>query len=97
MLVDESLDHFQVTTGTLKGERSVSSLIHCNCGYKLWTLERKLTVCSTRTFRVTLMFLSKIFDNLQMSFLVGQREWSVTSLVDCTCTYFVTLIITLVT
>ncbi len=34
MLVDESLDHLQVTTGTLKGERSVSSLIHCNCGYK---------------------------------------------------------------
>ncbi len=34
MLVDESLDHLQVTTGTLNGERSVSSLIHCNCGYK---------------------------------------------------------------
>ena len=34
MLVDESLDHLQVTTVTLKGERSVSSLIHCNCGYK---------------------------------------------------------------
>ncbi len=34
MLVDESLNHLQVTTGTLKEERSVSSLIHCNCGYK---------------------------------------------------------------
>ncbi len=34
MLVDESLDYLQVTTGTRKGERSVSSLIHCNCGYK---------------------------------------------------------------
>ena len=34
MLVDESLDHIQVTTWTLKGEGSVSSLIHCNCGYK---------------------------------------------------------------
>ena len=34
MLVDESLDHLQITTGTLKGERSVSSLIHGNCGYK---------------------------------------------------------------
>ncbi len=42
MLVDESLDHLQVTTGTLKGERSVSSLIHCNCGYK-----QIMSVCST--------------------------------------------------
>ncbi len=37
MLVDESLDHLQVTTGTLKGERSVSSIIHCNCG--MWTIK----------------------------------------------------------
>ncbi len=34
MLVDESLNHLQVTTGTLNRDRSVSSLIHCNCGYK---------------------------------------------------------------
>ncbi len=33
MLVDEGLDHLQVTTGTLTGENIVSSLIHCNCGY----------------------------------------------------------------
>ena len=33
MLVGESLDHLQVTTGTLKGKRGVSSLIHCNCAY----------------------------------------------------------------
>ncbi len=44
MLVDESLDHLQVTTGTLKGERSVSSLIHCNCGHKQIVDTRKLTV-----------------------------------------------------
>ena len=31
------------------------------------------------------MFLSKIFDSLQVSVLVGQREWSVTSLVDWLC------------
>ncbi len=31
MLVDHSLDHFQVTTGTLKGERSIFSLIRFNC------------------------------------------------------------------
>ncbi len=35
ILVDESLDHLQITTGTLKGERGVSSLIHCNYRYKL--------------------------------------------------------------
>ncbi len=34
MLVDESLNHLQVTMGTLKGEGSVFSLIHCNCRYK---------------------------------------------------------------
>ncbi len=34
MFVDESLDHLQITTGTLKGERSVASLIHCNWEYK---------------------------------------------------------------
>ncbi len=33
MLVHESLDHLQITTGILKGERSVSSLIHCNCAW----------------------------------------------------------------
>ncbi len=45
MLVDESLDHLQVTTVTLKGERSVSSLIHCNCGYKqIMDTRKKLTV-----------------------------------------------------
>ncbi len=74
MLVDESLDHIQVTTGTLKGERSVSSLIHCNCGYKQIVDTRKLTVHTVHTFWVTLMFLSKIFDSLQMSFFVCQRE-----------------------
>ncbi len=48
MLVDESLDHIQVTTRTLKGESSVSSLIHCNCGYKqIVDTQRMLTVCST--------------------------------------------------
>ncbi len=31
------------------------------------------------------MFLSKIFDSLQVSVLVGQSEWSVTSLVDWLC------------
>ena len=44
MLVDESLDYIQVTMGTLKGERSVSSLIHCNCGYKQIVDTRKLAV-----------------------------------------------------
>ncbi len=44
MLVDESLDHLQVTTGTLKGERSVSNLIHCNCKYKqIMDTRKKLT------------------------------------------------------
>ncbi len=44
MLVDESLDHLQVTIGTLNGERSVSSLIHCNCGYKqIVDTRKKLT------------------------------------------------------
>ncbi len=85
MLVDESLDHLQVTTGTLKGKRSVSSLIHCNCGYNKQIVDTGL-LCSKRTFWVTLMFLSEIFDSLQVPVFVGQREWGVTSLVDCTCT-----------
>ncbi len=83
MLVDESLDHIQVTTGTLKGERSVSSLIHCNCGYKQIVDTEKVN--SSHTFWVTPLFLSKIFDSLQMSFFVCQRECGVTSLVYCTC------------
>ncbi len=87
MLVDESLDYLQATMGTLKGERSVSSLIHCNCGYKQIVDTRKLTICSTHTFWVTLMFLSEILDSLQVSVFVGQREWGVTSLVECTCIY----------
>ncbi len=44
MLVDESINHPQVTTGTLKGERSVSSLIHCNCGYKQIMVTKRFTV-----------------------------------------------------
>ncbi len=44
MLVDESLDHLQVTKATLMGKRSVSSLIHCNCGYKqIVDTRKKLT------------------------------------------------------
>ena len=54
--------------------------------YKQIVDTRKLTVCSTHTFWVTLMFLSEIFDSLQVSTHIGQREWSVTNLVYCTCT-----------
>ncbi len=44
MLVDESFDHLQVTMGTLKRERSVSSLIHCHCEYKqIIDTRKKLT------------------------------------------------------
>ena len=56
MLVDKSLDHLQVTTGTLKGEGSVSSLIHCNCGYKQIVNTRKVTVCSTHILGHTDVF-----------------------------------------
>ena len=59
---------------------------------KLWTQLRKGSQFAVHTFWVALMFLSKIFDNLQLSFLVGQREWGVTSLVDCTCKHQWTVI-----
>ena len=44
MLVGESLDHLKVTTGTLKGERGVSSLIHCNCTYNKQIVDAKTIV-----------------------------------------------------
>ena len=44
MLVDDSFDHLQVTTVTRTGKRSVSSLIHCHCGYKqIMDTRKKLT------------------------------------------------------
>ncbi len=39
------------------------------------------------TFCITVMsYAGDIFDHFPVSTFVGQREWSVTSLVDCTCT-----------
>ncbi len=89
MLVYESLDHLQVTTGTLNGERSVSSFIHCNCEYKQVVSARKICMqyIHAHTFWVTLMFLGKIFDCLQMSTFVAQSKWSITSLVNIACKY----------
>ena len=84
MLVDESLNDLQVTKGTFTGERSVTSLIHCNCGYEK-ALERKQSLHgSAHTFWVALLFLSKIFDSLQMFIFIGQRKWGLTSHVRCT-------------
>ncbi len=91
MLVDESHDHLQVTTGTLKRERSVSSLIHCNCGYKQIVDTQRMLTVSAHTFGVTLMFLSKILDHFPMSTFVGKREWSVTSLVGWLCMWKTTI------
>ncbi len=38
------------------------------------------------TFCITVMSDSEIFDQVPVSTFVGQREWSVTSLVYCICT-----------
>ena len=38
------------------------------------------------TFRITMMLVHKILDCVQVAISTGQREWGVTSLVDCTCT-----------
>ncbi len=86
MLVDESLDHLQVTKGAFKGERSVSILIHCNCRFKQF-VGTKLTVPTqwTHTFWVTLMILSKINDHIPVSMFYGQKKWGPTGLVRCTC------------
>ena len=32
-----------------------------------------------------MMLVHKIFDCVQVAISTGQREWAVTSLVDCTC------------
>ena len=34
------------------------------------------------TFRITMMLVHKILDCVQVAISTGQREWSVTSLVD---------------
>ena len=40
------------------------------------------TMC---TSRITMMLVHKVLDCVQVAIGTGQREWGVTSLVDCTC------------
>ena len=37
------------------------------------------------TFRITVMIVHKVLYCVQVAISTGQREWVVTSLVDCTC------------
>ncbi len=39
------------------------------------------------TSRITMMLVHKVLDCVQVAIGAGQREWSVTSLVNCTCAY----------
>ncbi len=39
-----------------------------------------------RTSRITMMLVHKVLDGFQVAIGTTQREWGVTSLVDCTCT-----------
>ncbi len=38
------------------------------------------------TSRITMMLVHEVLDCVQVAIGTGQREWSVTSLIECTCT-----------
>ncbi len=90
----EILDHFPVFTFVGQREWSVlvTSLVDwlCACIICIQVVLSNVTIDGLQlytmlTFRITMMLVHKVLDCVQVAVSTGQREWSVTSLVDCTC------------
>ncbi len=82
--VCKEFDYVQVAIGTGQKERGVgvTSLVDCTYNNYAGVLGDEY-IQGMLTSRITMTLVHKVFDSVQMAIGTGQREWGVTSLVDC--------------
>ncbi len=82
----EILDHFPMSTFVSQREWSVTSLVDCTCTCTSVLSDAAIDV-PLYTNAYLMMLVHKVLNNVQVAISTCLREWSVTSLVDCTCTH----------
>ncbi len=83
MFIHKVLDRVQVANSTGQREWGVTSFVDCTC--TCTSVLSDAAIDTKLTSRITVMFIHKVLDHVQVANSTGQREWGVTSIVELLC------------